>query len=733
MNIGRRKIIGTICLMLSAAMLAAGCGEKTVQPAKTSSLSAAEEGKIYFRGTRSITDSELSGNIRSCRFRDGKFYFLTLSGYDDESAERNLYSCGMDGSGTSEIKLNASGEILCFNINSSGELVIITNDDEGKYHLLTCSADGSVKTDNDITEQLKDDYPVDIALDGIGNTYISCNYSNLRILDGELNVTADIECGYIDKMINSANGDVCIYSGDDQTRLHSVNAADGTLSDGIKISDDDYGYDSTPVDGFGGTDIFVSNGSALYSYDLETGEKIQILDWTESNVNISEANYVFPVSENEFAAAGCAASGSPTAVYDIHTIDPSEIVSKKTITLAGSDSTSQAFQAAAVAFNTSDPDYNISIKSYPAESYGNDINTEILAGNIPDMLITTSDVPYESYISKGIFADMYPMLDNEKDMSRSDFLPNILSAFETNGKLFRIPDSFELETVIGKSSLIGSASFSELEKLAEQYPDSEILPAETKDSILRYWLEMNAADYYDRENGKFNFNNESFIALLRFADKFPDKIDQDSYFDEGFWNRLDTMYAKNEALLMNSLISNYNNIFYFEKNNFGEAVTAAGFPSASGNTKAAFRCNYSLGISAASENIGGAWKFVKYILSEEYQDSIAYDFPIRISSLQKQAQKAMDKASPDSMYIIQMGDMALGSQFNSSKYGTPAQSDIDKVNDIINSAEREMYVNTDIAAIVTDEAAAYFAGTRSAEDTAAAIQSRADIYSSENR
>ena len=93
----------------------------------------------------------------------------------------------------------------------------------------------------------------------------------------------------------------------------------------------------------------------------------------------------------------------------------------------------------------------------------------------------------------------------------------------------------------------------------------------------------------------------------------------------------------------------------------------------------------------------------------------------------------MNKASPDSIYIIQMGDMAFGSRFDSSKYGTPAQSDIDKVNDIINSAEREMYVNTDIAAIVTDEAAAYFAGTRSAEDTAAAIQSRADIYSSENR
>lgn len=732
MNISRRKIIGTICLMLSAAMLATGCGDKTTQPAETATLSAAEEGKIYFRGTRSITDTELSGDIRSCRFRDGKFYFLTLSGYDDESAERKLYSCGTDGSGTSEIKLNASGDMLCFNINSSGELVIITNDDEGNYHLLTCSTDGSVKTDNDITEQIKDDYPADIALDGGGNTYINCNYSSLRILDGKLNVTADIECGYIDKMVNSANGDVCIYSGDDQTRLYIVNA-DGTLSDGIKISDDDYGYDSTPVDGFGGTDIFVKNGSALYSCDLETGKKIQVLNWTESYVNISEANYVFPVSENEFAAAGSTASGSPTAVYDIHTIDPSEIVSKKTITLAGSDSASQAFQAAAVAFNTSDPEYNISIKNYPTESYGNDINTEILAGNIPDILMTTSDVPYESYISKGIFADMYPMLDNEKDMSRSDFLPNILSAFETNGKLFRIPDSFQLETVIGKSSLIGSASFSELEKLAEQYPDSELLPAETKDSILRYWLEMNAADYYDKESGKFNFNNESFIALLRFADKFPDTIDMDTYFNEDFWDRLDTMFAKNEALMMNSLISNYNDIFYFEKNNFGEAVMAAGFPSASGNTKAAFRCSNSLGISAASENIDGSWKFVKYILSEEYQDAVADDFPIRISSLQKQAQKAMDKASPDSIYIIQMGDMAFGSHFDSSKYGTPTQSDIDKVNDIINSAEREMYINTDIAAIVTDEAAAYFAGTRSAEDTAAAIQSRADIYSSENR
>ena len=52
---------------------------------------------------------------------------------------------------------------------------------------------------------------------------------------------------------------------------------------------------------------------------------------------------------------------------------------------------------------------------------------------------------------------------------------------------------------------------------------------------------------------------------------------------------------------------------------------------------------------------------------------------------------------------------------------------------LITSASATYQYDTDLMKIITEEAAAYFAGQKSLDETADIIQNRASIYISENR
>lgn len=51
---------------------------------------------------------------------------------------------------------------------------------------------------------------------------------------------------------------------------------------------------------------------------------------------------------------------------------------------------------------------------------------------------------------QGNFADMYEFIDSDSELSREDFLPNLLKASETDSKLYTFSDRFKVFTVLGK-------------------------------------------------------------------------------------------------------------------------------------------------------------------------------------------------------------------------------------------------------------------------------------------
>ena len=62
-----------------------------------------------------------------------------------------------------------------------------------------------------------------------------------------------------------------------------------------------------------------------------------------------------------------------------------------------------------------------------------------------------------------------------------------------------------------------------------------------------------------------------------------------------------------------------------------------------------------------------------------------------------------------------------------------SDEEIQFVTDFLTSLSEASVYDTDLQTIVVEEAAAYFSGQKSAKEVAGVIQSRANIYVSENR
>ena len=88
------------------------------------------------------------------------------------------------------------------------------------------------------------------------------------------------------------------------------------------------------------------------------------------------------------------------------------------------------------------------------------LNARILAGDGPDVFVLDG-LPTESYIKKGILADLMPTLADRKE----DLVPGILSAYTTEEKVYMLPLRFSVPVFVTSGQ--ESSVYSTLEALVE--------------------------------------------------------------------------------------------------------------------------------------------------------------------------------------------------------------------------------------------------------------------------
>ncbi len=508
--------------------------------------------------------------------------------------------------------------------------------------------------------------------------------------------------------------------------------------------------------------IYTDDYYVVRSVDPATGEETPILDWINSDINCDRI-FNTTIHDGEVYTFEWDNNYDNRTLLHLTPAGDGEIIEKYIITLAA-NSISGNLKNMIIDYNRTSADYRIQVKAYGWEEGASDkFDMDLLAGNVPD-LICLDQLNAEKYATKGMLADLGAMLDADDELSRDDFLPNILEAAAIKGKLYRLPASFSARSMMGKTSVVGERTtwtWDDFIKLMKEYPDAEILSEYSRQTLWDSFFPLIIEDFIDYDTGKSNFTDGNFAKFLEYAKTLPAEIDWESYYENIDWEIYEDRYKENKALLMFSYISSFEgNTYLLEQ--FGEPVSQIGFPTSSGNGNTLY-FNAQFAIGANSIYKEQAWDFLKMVFAEEYQDEYVWDFPVIKTVFDKKKQETVDNINgsddeadypviDDDMVVMPATEeIAVEKVIASSDVMVekpvigPIADDVDNteykermlkfVEDnyrVASTANRIVRDNDPMIDVIKSEASAYFDSKKSLEETCKIIESRVNLYLAEN-
>lgn len=490
------------------------------------------------------------------------------------------------------------------------------------------------------------------------------------------------------------------------------------------------------------SDLVFTMSDGVYIFNKGDEAITKKMDFVNSDVNISNFVSLVELDKDSFVGIFYENYGDDMKAALFTYRDPADIPDKSVIVLAG-NWIDNAIRQRAVEFNRASDVYRVVIRGY--DSYNNyddynagitRLNNDIVTGSMPDILIA-ENLPIENYISKGLIADVGKLIEEDPELSQVEFLQNVFDAYSVDGKLYYVVPTFSVNTMIAKTSLVGDRTgwtLEEMKQTVESMGENvQAIGEVTRDGFMSTAMQYCGNDFIDVETGKCSFNTENFISMMEYAKTLPEEIDWENTYTDDYWMTYESQYRDNRTLLMQLYIASMDNLKYSLNGNFGEPVTFIGFPTESGKGSY-ISANQSFVLSAKSANLDGAWEFVRYYLTDEYQNGIEWGLSVNKQVFMERAQKATQKPT----YTDENGnEVEYDDTFYLNGEDIPldplSQEQVDQIVNFVMSVDRAYYYNEDVLNIINEEMGAFYTGQKSAQDVANVIQSRAQIYVDENR
>lgn len=523
-------------------------------------------------------------------------------------------------------------------------------------------------------------------------------------------------------------------------KMATCDMSAGTISEGVKLPDyfNMFGYNSMSAGVNGG--IVFSGSDGIYAYNMGDAQPTQILSYTNSDMATTNMSHFVMVDDTHLIGFYYDNITNKTQGGIFTKVNPEDIPDKGVLVLAGFyvdyDTKNRI-----VEFNKTSENYRIVLKEYQQYSTMDDymagytqLNNDIIAGNMPDILVVDNSLDINKYISKGLLADIGELIAQDEELSQKEFMENVFEAYKVDGKLYQVIPSFYVRTVISKQSIVGDRTtwtMQEALELLKSRPEGTLLfPEQTRSGFFYTMMQYCGNDFIDVSTGKCAFDSQNFKDLLTYAKELPAEFGED-YWNEQDWNYMESQYREDRTLLMECYVTNARDMNRNINGYFGEEVAYIGFPNESGKGSV-LGGDQMYAISAKSLYPDGAWEFVRYYLDDEYQSEV-YSFPVSKEAFLALANEAMENP----YYLDENGEKVEYEDtfyINGEEIPLPNMSQ-EQVNDFVSfieSVDKKMYYNTEIQNIVTEEAEAFFSGQKSVDDVAALIQNRVQLYVNEN-
>ena len=666
---------------------------------------------------------------------------------------------------------------------------------ENKTGLLHLDADGKELKRiefNQTDENGNSFYVSNFFVDNSGNVYLS-DWQNVYIYDqdGNQKTTVDLSenGGELCELKAGVVG-VCYYKNDEAKPEESgrvfqeIDPAAGKLTgDTVKLPDSAYNF--FPGDDV--YDIYYDYNGNIYGYKFDTDTKDKVIDWIECDINSNNLNsYSILPDGRVIAFENSYDDGMEKNTMQLIVmtrVDAASVVNKTVLTFACMY-LDWNMRDAIVKFNRASNTHRIVVRDYSEYNTDDDytagiqkLNTEMLSGKLPDMIdINTYSMPIEQYAAKGFLTDLYELIDADPDMSRESFVQPVLKALESaDGKLYQLPQTFAVDTAIALDKVVGeydtwnlAAVKDAMTKLQDGATVFDVY--RTKSDILSTCISRNIDAFVDWENGAAHFDSDEFKALLEFANSFPDTYDWENADEEDQDSAQNRMNA-GKQLMSSFYVSSLEDILY-QLTGYNGKVKFVGYPSEDGTSNHAFQIDGAIAISSTCADKTAAWNFMKQFLNEEYQSSYnIWSFPINQAAFDAKLKEMMteeyqtddngnvmkdDNGNPiripkvtyytdgngtmtgystgnGGVAVMQAsadGSVEMGENGEVNVYAM-TQEQADEILGLINATTAVYGYDESIMNIITDEAAPYFAGEKSLDDTVNMIQSRVNLYVAE--
>lgn len=611
-----------------------------------------------------------------------------------------------------------------------------------------------------LAEKAELDYSYSTVMDGAGNIYTNSD-TKLAVLDKDLNLLFALEGENMwGELIPLADGSVGMrnsYYDEEREvsgiRLQVVDVANQGWGASYELSQSSYEI----YPGGGDYLFYYRSGESIYGHKADAAEGEKVFSWISADIDMSNVQFFSFLSDGRVAAL-MQDWNDQTRKYESAILTPTDastLPQKTTLSYAcmglGYDVRNQIIE-----FNKASTQYRIEVMDYSEFNTGEDtsagltkMNTEILAGRVPDILDASGSMPISQYGSKGLLEDLWPFIESDEEIGgRDGVMEKALQAAEQDGKLYRVFDLFDIRTVVGASRIVGeriSWTLADLQNALAQMPEGCTIfgESDTKDAMLRTILACNMDSFVDWSTGSCSFDSPSFKSLLEFCNSFPAEFNWDNV-DWDQWEEPDQRVSSGKQLLQSIYLDRFTSVQRYEAV-FGGDVSFVGYPMEDGGIGSSFQIMGSrcFAMSSTSQNKEGAWSFIRQALLPQLEDGEEYwlgDYPVN--------RKDFERYRDDSMTVTYLEDengqpildengepiQQAKESYWTSDSDTPVefyaatQEDVDQVMELYNSITSIWSSSDSIFDIIQENVGAYFAGDRTVDDTATRIQSAVKLY-----
>lgn len=634
---------------------------------------------------------------------------------------------------------DAAGNVSVLTQNQDAAAAVDSSEEELQYMIYTFGYAGEMK-DNSIQVSLAGSSPTSMAVDSKGNYFLGTggtvsvfNHSgdllydvNKEGLSGNLFLIKDTVYAESD-IYNEGKGENFEYL------LYPLDS--GTQDIGTPVDLSEYFPTGSPEMYAEADGICYTSGSGIETLNIETKEKQSLVQWKDLDIVRTEdtGNRMAVLSRDQILMANISYSENPSGEVSLILLSRMEKnpnVGKQIITLGGMGiSSDNMIQSAVYDFNKKSTEYQIEIRDYYAEATDNGpdeymtlqsaMNLDILAGDGPDIIVGGADL-LSVYADKGCLADLYELMAADVDFNKDDYLANIFKICETDGKLYQICTEFAIDGLVGSASVVGDRkgwTMDEFAAMADSLPEGmRIL---NKSNTLQ-WVRLSSLfvashdSFVNYSTGQVNFNSQVFAQLLACAKEYGLSESEMEAGGSFVSNASDILIQNGELALKEFHISKAAD-YARETAVFTGPASVTGYPSADGGS-ALCAPDALWAISSVSGSEPGCWEFVKYMLGADVQET-SDQIPVLRTAFEAQIEAAMIVKDPDDPALINAVTMT--------------EEEAQAYRNLVDGLDSLSIYDSELFAVVREEAAAYFADQKSAQEVAALIQNRAQVLMDE--